>query len=96
STQRKADAIILTSPFTSLLNMARQKNAFIRHMPNLALPRQHLDNVAVLRKSHPPLLILHGTEDTLIPISESEKLFESAAEPKQFVRLPKVGHNDIF
>jgi fermentation-respiration switch protein FrsA (DUF1100 family) len=96
STLRKADAIILTSPFTSLLKIARQKSAFVKYMPTFALPRQHLDNEAVLKKPHPPLLILHGTKDTFIPISESEELFAQADEPKTFVRLPNVGHNDIF
>jgi uncharacterized protein len=93
---RKVDAIILTSPFTSLLSMAKQKVGFIRAMPTFALPRQHLDNVAVLSKPHPPLLILHGDADTMIPISEAEKLFEAASEPKTFVKLPKAGHNDVF
>ena len=96
STQRKADAIILTAPFTSLLNMARMKNGFFRHVPTIALPRQHLDNVAVLSKPHPPVLIVHGTADTLIPLSEAEKLFAAATEPKSFVQLPDAGHNDIF
>ena len=96
ATQRKADAIVLTAPFTSLLNMARMKNAFFRHVPTIALPRQHLDNVAVLSKPHPPVLIVHGTADTLIPLSESEKLFEAAIEPKSFVQMKNAGHNDIF
>jgi fermentation-respiration switch protein FrsA (DUF1100 family) len=93
---RKVDAIILTSPFTSLLNMAKQKVGFIRAMPTFALPRQHLDNVAVLSKLHAPLLIFHGDADTMIPFSESEKLFDAASEPKTFVKLPKAGHNDVF
>ena len=93
---RKTDAIILTAPFTSLLTMAKQKNGFVRAMPTFALPRQHLDNIAVLSKPHPPLLIFHGDADTMIPISESEKLFAAASEPKTFVKLPKAGHNDVF
>jgi fermentation-respiration switch protein FrsA (DUF1100 family) len=93
---RTVDAIILTSPFTSLLNMARQRVGFIRAMPTFALPRQHLDNVAVLTKPHAPLLILHGDADTMIPISEAKKLFTEAREPKTFVELPKAGHNDVF
>ncbi len=96
STKRKADAIILSSPFTSLLNMARQKGGFVKYVPTVALPRQHLDNVAVLRKFHPPLLILHGTDDDMIPLSESEKLFAKACEPKTLVKLEKAGHNDAF
>jgi fermentation-respiration switch protein FrsA (DUF1100 family) len=96
ATTRPADAIILSSPFTSLLNMARQKSSLVHYMPTFARPRQHFDNVAVLKKKHPPVLILHGDLDSVIPISESEKLFSEAAEPKTFVKLENAGHNDTF
>ncbi|MBU6454728.1 MAG: alpha/beta hydrolase [Cyanobacteria bacterium REEB67] len=94
--QRKADAVILSSPFTSLLDMARLKIGYFKYIPTIALPRQHLDNVAAMRKEHPPLLILHGTDDELIPLSQSEALFASASTPKTFVKLDKAGHNDTF
>jgi fermentation-respiration switch protein FrsA (DUF1100 family) len=94
--RRKADAIILSSPFTSLLNMVRIRGGAFKYVPTVILPRQHLDNMKVLRKAHPPLLILHGTDDQLIPISEAEKLFSVASAPKTFVKLEKAGHNDTF
>ena len=43
-----------------------------------------------------PLLIFHGTQDELIPISHGEILFDAAAEPKSFQALPQAGHNDTF
>ncbi|HEY9680889.1 MAG TPA: alpha/beta hydrolase [Oculatellaceae cyanobacterium] len=96
ATKRPADAIILSSPFTSLLNMAKQKSSLVHYMPTFALPRQHFDNVAVLKKKHPPVLILHGDLDSIIPISESEKLYAEASEPKTLVKLANAGHNDTF
>jgi fermentation-respiration switch protein FrsA (DUF1100 family) len=96
ASQRKADGVILSSPFTSLLDIARQQKPIFKYVPAAVLPRQHLDNVAVLKKPHPPVLILHGTKDSLIPISDAEKLFESIVEPKTFVKLPNAGHNDTF
>jgi fermentation-respiration switch protein FrsA (DUF1100 family) len=39
-----------------------------------------------------PLLIVHGEEDELIPLSQGKELFEAAGEPKQFVALPKGEH----
>jgi len=95
-TKRKVDAVILSSPFTSLLNMVRLRGGAFKHVPTLILPRQHLDNVKVLSKPHPPLLIMHGTEDELIPLSEAEALFTAAATPKTFVKLEKAGHNNTF
>ena len=40
-------------------------------------------------------LIMHGARDATIPIALGERLFTLAHEPKQFVRFPEGGHNDL-
>jgi len=42
-----------------------------------------------------PMLVLHGARDPTIPIVFGERLFALANEPKQFVRFPDGGHNDL-
>jgi fermentation-respiration switch protein FrsA (DUF1100 family) len=42
-----------------------------------------------------PLLIMHGDRDSTIPIRLAEKLFSFAREPKQFVRFPEGGHDNL-
>jgi fermentation-respiration switch protein FrsA (DUF1100 family) len=42
-----------------------------------------------------PLLVMHGVRDATIPITFGERLFTLAHEPKQFVRFPEGGHNDL-
>jgi len=42
-----------------------------------------------------PLLVMHGARDPAIPIAFGERLFALAHEPKQFVRFPEGGHNDL-
>ena len=42
-----------------------------------------------------PLLFLHGARDPTIPLASGERLFALAREPKQFVRFPEGGHNDL-
>ena len=42
-----------------------------------------------------PLLFMHGARDPTIPIVFGERLFALAHEPKQFVRFPDGGHNDL-
>jgi fermentation-respiration switch protein FrsA (DUF1100 family) len=44
---------------------------------------------------HAPLLVMHGANDPAIPIAFGEQLFALANEPKQFVRFPAGGHNDL-
>ena len=38
------------------------------------------------------LLIVHGTEDKIVPPSSAEQLFESATYPKALVSIPGAGH----
>ena len=39
-----------------------------------------------------PLLLLHGTADTILPHESSERLYQSAQEPKTLKLFPGVGH----
>jgi fermentation-respiration switch protein FrsA (DUF1100 family) len=38
---------------------------------------------------------MHGARDATIPIVFGERLFALAREPKQLVRFPQGGHNDL-
>ncbi len=42
-----------------------------------------------------PVLIIHGRLDQRIPIEQGRRLFEAAAEPREFLEIPGAGHNDI-
>ena len=42
-----------------------------------------------------PLLIMHGARDPTIRIGFGERLFALAHEPKQFVRFPGGGHDNL-
>ena len=41
-----------------------------------------------------PVLVLHGTHDTVVPIRYGERLYGLIRSPKRFVRLTDAGHND--
>ncbi|BCJ44161.1 hypothetical protein GCM10010168_09740 [Actinoplanes ianthinogenes] len=54
------------------------------------------DPIARLTPAAPPVLIIHGTEDGLVPLHQSELLFDAlttAAVPTTFYTVPGVGHN---
>ena len=42
-----------------------------------------------------PVLVLHGTNDRVVPIAFGERLFALANEPKRLVRIPGGGHSDL-
>jgi len=85
--------LILVSPFTSVSDMARLAFPWL---PVPWLMKDRYNTLDRIPKVHCPLLILHGAQDELVPVSHGEELFEAAAEPKSFQVLPQAGHNDTF
>jgi uncharacterized protein len=45
---------------------------------------------------HAPVLVLHGDADGVIPYRLGKRLYDRLSEPKRFVTLPGVDHNDAI
>lgn len=43
-----------------------------------------------------PVLVVHGTDDRIVPFSEGEKLHAAAPAGAELLPLPDAGHNDLF
>mgnify|MGYP003385024010 CR=1 FL=1 len=95
STQRPCDGVILQSGICSLPSVAKDGVFFLKMYPDSIYPQPHFENLHLVKELHKPLLVVHGMRDTMVPPRHSEKLFAAAAEPKQFVKLPACGHNDV-
>lgn len=82
--------LVLDRTFSSLKDIAAH------HYPALSwlVPAKKLNSVAQISRYKGPLLQCHGDADRTIPFTLGRKLFEAANEPKQFVRLAKMDHND--
>ncbi len=93
---RPCAGIILQSPFSSLLAIARSRIFWLWLYPRWMYPKIMLDNLSYLKGAHPPLLLVHGVNDEIVPVSNSEELNKLASEPKTLVLLPNAGHNDIY
>jgi fermentation-respiration switch protein FrsA (DUF1100 family) len=97
--QRQLDAVVLDAGFASYSEIAREVAS--RHwltwafqypagwsMPGAYDLVDHVDSI-----SPTPLLIIHGTEDAVVPFSQGERIFEAAKKPKSFLRYdgPHIG-----
>jgi fermentation-respiration switch protein FrsA (DUF1100 family) len=89
--QRPVAGIIVQSGFSSLVSAGKDHFFFLRAYPNSWFP-ENLDNVAVLQKPHPPLLIIHGKDDPILAFHNATDLYAQACEPKQLVAIDKFGH----
>lgn len=82
-------ALVLISPFSSLPDVAAEK---FRWLPVRWLVRDRFDNAAKLGTVKAPVLVLHGTADTMIPPEHAQRL--AVANPRARLELlPGFDHD---
>jgi uncharacterized protein len=57
--------------------------------------RNRFASIEKIRQYHGPLLIIHGTHDTVIPFAMGQTLFARANEPKRFYAVDGADHNEV-
>ena len=88
ASQVKPAGLVLIAPFTS---------AFRVSIPFPLFPRDRFQNLKLIRTMDTPLLVIHGENDGIIPVSHGRTLVEaSPARDKAFVPVPDAGHDDLF
>ncbi len=90
ASQRRHGALVLFSTFTSIPDVAQ---ALYPWLPCRWLVRNRFDNLARIGQCTQPVFFAHGTEDSLVPLAQGEKVFEAANEPKEFLTMPGMGHD---
>ncbi len=84
--ERSLAALILESSFTSVRPLAARML-----MPGV-LVRDPFDNLRALQDYRGPMLVIHGTFDDIVPVTEGRKL--AAAVPGAELHELPCGHND--
>jgi hypothetical protein len=84
--------LILEAPYTSTVDVAA---TLFRFAPVRYLMKDTFHSDQRISRVPAPLLIMHGEADSTIPIAFGERLFALAHEPKQFVRIPGGGHDNL-
>lgn len=85
--------IITDCSFTSVTDMAGEVFPLSLLAPMVTYPMNNRRKVATATL---PKLLLHGTDDEVIPFSMGEELAAAAAEPAEFVPIPGARHNDTY
>lgn len=91
--ERPVSGVILQAPFTAVEDRAAELFWYLPVRLLLADRFRSRDRIGAVRA---PLLIVHGTADTIIPISHGRALFAMANEPKRLAVIAGAGHNDIW
>jgi uncharacterized protein len=92
ATEYKFKGVLLITPYTTIADRAQE---IYWYFPLKKLVNDDFSCIAAIDQIDTPLLIVHGTEDTVIPLHHSEALINKAQEPKKLVIYEGKGHNNI-
>jgi fermentation-respiration switch protein FrsA (DUF1100 family) len=89
--RRAPGALVLRSPFTSLADVGGHHYPFL---PVRWLLRDRYPSSDLVGRLSCPLLVIAADDDSIVPSSQSIRLYESANEPKRLLVVPNTDHND--
>ena len=86
--------VIVEGTFTSIPELASSMK--FGWLPVGPLITQRFESVKKVAQVHSPLLVVHGAEDTLIPSSLGQRLYEAATGRKQFLLVDGGSHHSTM
>ncbi|MBI5366613.1 MAG: alpha/beta hydrolase [Planctomycetes bacterium] len=89
--RRKALGLVLEATLTSLVDVARHATP---GLPTGIFLAGRFESISKIARIGHPLLVLHGTDDEIIPFALGRRLFEAAVEPKWFHAIQGATHKD--
>ncbi|WP_103669607.1 alpha/beta hydrolase [Pseudanabaena sp. BC1403] len=90
--KNSAGGLILASTFTSISDRAAELYPFL---PIRFLSRFSYNSIDRLPSIKTPVLIIHSTDDEIIPFHHGDRNFQAANQPKKLVKL-RGDHNGGF
>jgi pimeloyl-ACP methyl ester carboxylesterase len=89
----EASGLVLEATFTSVRDMISQsKWGFL---PVGLILNQEFNTLDKIREVKMPVLVTHGTQDSIVPFAMGEKLYGAVSGPKRFVRVEGAGHHNL-
>jgi fermentation-respiration switch protein FrsA (DUF1100 family) len=91
-------AVVLDSPFSDYRSIVREKLASFfltwpfQWLPTVTVQNDYSPAASIKALAGIPVLFIHGDQDLIVPLHHSQRLYESAAQPKQLWVVPATGH----
>jgi fermentation-respiration switch protein FrsA (DUF1100 family) len=85
--RKQAGGLVIESSFVSAYRV-------MTRIP--LLPFDKFNTLSKIKNVNCPVLVIHGTNDELIPIWHGERLFQEANEPKLSFWVENATHNNLF
>jgi fermentation-respiration switch protein FrsA (DUF1100 family) len=94
ATRHQFAALIVESGFTSVRDMGRIATPFVPG-PLYGIMSHRFDSIGKIAQVQSPVLVVHGTQDDLVPVEMGRRLYEAAPEPKRWAAVEGGGHDDL-
>ncbi|MBN2364753.1 MAG: alpha/beta hydrolase [Calditrichaeota bacterium] len=91
--QKDLKGIMAISPWISLQEVASE------HYPDWLVKlflREKYDSAAALRDTDIPVLLIHGAQDDVIPVTHGRELSRLRGNSVRYLEIPMAGHSDLF
>jgi uncharacterized protein len=92
ATRVPAAGLIVEGAFTSVPDRGAEIYPFV---PVRLLARNRFASLERIGRVRMPVLVVHGRDDSTIPIAHGRRLFRAAPEPKTFLEVAG-GHDDAY
>lgn len=96
--RQQVAGLLAFSPFTTLVEEAKVVVPWVPQSLVQWLVQERFDNLGKIRQVTCPILLAHGTRDSLIPFKMADKLAQEARASRSVTLLPLDGydHHDLF
>jgi alpha-beta hydrolase superfamily lysophospholipase len=89
----EAAGLVLEATFTSVRDMIdRSPWSFL---PVRLILTQKFDALSKIGDVKMPVLVTHGTRDSIVPVEMGERLYDAASAPKKFIKVEGAGHHNL-
>jgi hypothetical protein len=85
--------VVLLSPWTTLADVAGTR--FPRFLVRMVL-RDRYDSIEAVKQITTPVLVMHGTDDRVIPFSQGRQLAEKTKSLYKWVPVEGAGHTQLL
>ncbi len=91
--EKPVAGVILDAPYTSIVDLAAIHYPWL---PVRFLMTDRYESLPLAHRITVPVLIVHGTEDTIIPVAMGKELASAIAGPVQTALIEGAGHSDHY
>ena len=89
----EADKVLLLTPFTNLEELVFSHYPLY---PVRFLLKEKYPTEEWMKKHNGEVMIIHGTDDAIVPMRLSKKLYTTITSVKEYREIVGAGHNNLF